>query len=97
MPRSFQVVLSGGMRQLVARFLADAFAADSEASPTPTAEMLRRGEGLPVGTIPVRANTLVIGGEPVPFDDEAGAAAAHERAGPWSCTFFGKNRSSVSI
>ena len=43
----FQVVLSGGMRQLVARFLADAFAADSEASPTPTAEMLRSGEGLP--------------------------------------------------
>ena len=89
----FQVVLSGGMRQLVARFLADAFAADSEASPTPTAEMLRSGEGLPVGTIPVRANTLLIGGEPVPFDDEPGAAAAHDRTGPWSCTFFGKSSS----
>ena len=89
----FQVVLSGGMRQLVARFLADAFAADSEATPTPTAEMLRSGEGLPVGAIPVRANTLLIGGEPVPFDGESGAAVAHDRAGPWSCTFFGKSSS----
>lgn len=87
------VILSGGMTQLVQRFVTDAFSAESPLEP-PTAEMLRKGQGLPAGAIPVRANSLMIDGEAVPLDSAPGAGEAHDALrGPWSVEFFDESES----
>lgn len=80
-----------GMTQLVQRFVNDAFQAEAatatQALPSP--EMLSRGQGLPAGTIPVRANTLLIGGNTVPLDSDPDAEELNEtQQGQWSAEFF---------
>lgn len=76
------------MTQLVQRFVNDAFRAEAS-QPLPSPEMLRRGQGLPAGTIPVRANSLVIAGDQVPLDTDPESEVANEtRRGQWSVEFF---------
>ena len=87
------VVLSGGMTQLVQRFLGDALQAEEAGRPQPSPEMLARGAGLPSGTIPVRANTLLVGGSRVPLDGEPGAAAVNCVPGHWTAEFFDESAS----
>ena len=77
-----------GMTQLVQRFVDDAFRAES-AQALPCPEMLRRGRGLPAGTIPVRANSLLIDGHQVPLDTDPESEDTNEtRRGQWSVEFF---------
>jgi hypothetical protein len=77
-----------GMTQLVQRFVDDAFRAET-AQALPSPEMLRQGRGLPAGTIPVRANSLLIDGDQVPLNIDPGSEHANEtRHGQWSVEFF---------
>ena len=77
------------MTQLVQRFVDDAFRADAATQALPSPEMLRRGQGLPAGTIPVRANSLVIDGDEVPLGLDSGSEHFKEtRRGQWSVEFF---------
>ena len=76
------------MTQLVQRFVDDAFRAESSL-PLQSPEMLRRGQGLPAGTIPVRANSLVIDGHQVLLDTDPESEVVNEtRRGQWSVDFF---------
>lgn len=77
------------MTQLVQRFVDDAFRADAATQALPSPEMLRRGQGLPAGIIPVRANSLVIDGDEVPLGLDSGSEHFKEtRRGQWSVEFF---------